>query len=132
MVEFTMPDLAAVMRAAVRGLVDRLGTEQRRQLVFPFDGDMHKRWTYFPGQRPGLRLGDLSDEQLESALDLLQLVHSVRGWSDTQLVIRSVRACSSSTTTPRTGANHIHSVWRDLRRDFAGDLLAQHYAGVRH
>jgi hypothetical protein len=29
-------------------------------------------------------------------------------------------------------ANHIHSVWRDLRRDFAGDLLAQHYAGVRH
>ncbi len=22
--------------------------------------------------------------------------------------------------------------WRDLRRDFAGDLLAQHYAGVRH
>ena len=29
-------------------------------------------------------------------------------------------------------ANHIHSVWRDLRRDFGGDLLAQHYAGVRH
>ena len=30
------------------------------------------------------------------------------------------------------GANHIHLVRRDLRRDFAGDLLAQHYAGVRH
>ena len=88
MVELTMPDLAAAMRAAVRGLFDRLDTEQRRQLVFPFDGDLHKRWTYFPGQRPGLRLGDLSDEQLEPALDLLQLVHSVRGWSDTQLVIR--------------------------------------------
>jgi hypothetical protein len=29
-------------------------------------------------------------------------------------------------------ANHIHSVWRNLRRDFAGDLLAQHYAGMRH
>ena len=88
MVELTMPDLAAAMRAAVRGLVDRLDTEQRRQLVFPFDGDMHKRWTYLPGQRPGLRLGELSEEQLEPALDLLQLVHSVRGWSDTQLVIR--------------------------------------------
>jgi hypothetical protein len=88
MVELTMPDLAAAMRAAVRGLVGRLDTEQRRQLVFPFDGDMHKRWTYLPGQRPGLRLGDLSDEQLEPALGLLQLVHSVRGWSDTQLVIR--------------------------------------------
>ena len=45
MVELTMPDLAAAMRVAVRGLVDRLDTEQRRQLVFPFDGDMHKRWT---------------------------------------------------------------------------------------
>src|SRR5215213_5922287 len=88
MVELTMPDLAAAMRAAVRGLVDRLDTEQRRRVVFSFDGDMHKQWTYFPGQRPGLRLGDLSDEQLEWALDLLQLVHSVRGWSDTQLVIR--------------------------------------------
>ena len=81
MVELTMPDLAAAMRAAVRGLIDRLDTEQRRRVVFPFDGDMHKRWTYFPGERPGLRLGDLSDAQLEPALDLLQLVHSVRGWS---------------------------------------------------
>src|SRR6187200_2252865 len=88
MTERTMPDLAAAMRAAVRSLVDRLDTEQRRQLVFPFDGDLHKRWTYLPGQRPGLRLGEVSEDQLEPALDLLQLLHSVRGWSDTQLVIR--------------------------------------------
>ena len=26
------------------------------------------------------------------------------------------------------GANHIHSVWRDLRRDWGGDLLGEHYA----
>ena len=51
MVELTMPDLAAAMRAAVRGLVDRLDAERRRQLVFLFDGDMHKQWTYLPGQR---------------------------------------------------------------------------------
>ena len=53
MVELTMPDLAAAMRAAVRGLVDRLDTEQRRQLVFPFDGDTHKRWTYLRVSDPG-------------------------------------------------------------------------------
>ena len=88
MAELTMPDLAAAMRAVVGGLVEGLDSEQRRRVVFPFDGDLHKRWTYLPGQRTGLRLGDLSDEQLEPALDLLQLVHSVRGWSDTQLVIR--------------------------------------------
>jgi hypothetical protein len=45
-----------------------------------------QRWTYFPGQRPGLRLGELSDEQLEPALVVLQLVDSVRGWCDTPLV----------------------------------------------
>ena len=53
MVELTMPDLAAAMRAAVRGLVGRLDTEQRRQLVFPFDGDMHKRWTTSLVSDPG-------------------------------------------------------------------------------
>src|SRR5687768_445080 len=112
MVEFTMPDLAAAMRAAVRGLVDRLDTEQRRQLVFSFDGDMHKRWTYLPGQRPGLQLGDLSDEQLESAFDLLRLVHSVRGWSDTQLVIRieAVRRELSLQQAGRTGVDPYRSL----------------------
>jgi Protein of unknown function (DUF3500) len=28
------------------------------------------------------------------------------------------------------GANHIHSVWRDLRDDWGGDLLARHYAAA--
>ncbi|MGH8776045.1 MAG: DUF3500 domain-containing protein [Jiangellaceae bacterium] len=29
-------------------------------------------------------------------------------------------------------ANHIHSVWRDLRNDWGGDLLAAHYASNPH
>jgi hypothetical protein len=28
--------------------------------------------------------------------------------------------------------NHIHTVWRDLERDFGGDLLRKHYALVAH
>jgi hypothetical protein len=100
-----MPDLAAAMRAAVRGLVDRLDTEQRRQLVFRFDGDMQKRWTYLPGQRPGLRLGDLNNERLEPALDLLQHLHSARGWSDTQLVIR-IEAAGESCRSSRSRSPH--------------------------
>jgi hypothetical protein len=27
-------------------------------------------------------------------------------------------------------ANHIHTVWRDLERDFGGDLLEEHYRKV--
>jgi hypothetical protein len=112
MAELTTKELAAAMRAAVRGLVDRLNSEQLRRSVFPFDLDLHKRWTYLPGQRPGLRLGELSDEQLEPALDLLQVVHSVRGWSDTQLVIRieAVRRELSLQQTRRAGVDP----YRDL------------------
>jgi hypothetical protein len=29
-------------------------------------------------------------------------------------------------------ANHIHSVWRDLRNDFGGDLLRAHYETGHH
>jgi hypothetical protein len=33
------------------------------------------------------------------------------------------RSCLS-TTTPQNNANHIHTVWRDLRLDWGEDLLA--------
>ena len=55
MVELTVPDLAAAMRAAVRGLVDRLDTEQRRQLVFGFDQIADSR----PHRRGEIRHGEL-------------------------------------------------------------------------
>lgn len=32
----------------------------------------------------------------------------------------------------QTNANHIHTVWRDLRHDFGGDLLADHYRKHTH
>jgi hypothetical protein len=30
------------------------------------------------------------------------------------------------------GANHVHTVWRDVAHDWATDLLAQHYSAVPH
>ena len=32
----------------------------------------------------------------------------------------------------QNGANHIHTVWRDLENDFGGDLLRRHYARQPH
>lgn len=32
----------------------------------------------------------------------------------------------------QSGANHIHTVWRDLENDFGGDLLRTHYARQDH
>jgi hypothetical protein len=31
----------------------------------------------------------------------------------------------------QNNANHIHTIWRDLERDFGGDLLRAHYAQHR-
>jgi hypothetical protein len=31
-----------------------------------------------------------------------------------------------------SGANHVHTVWRDLENDFGGDLLRRHYARQPH
>ena len=112
MVELPMPDLGAAMRASARDLVDNLDSEQRRRVVFPFGGDLHKQWTYLPGERPGVRLGDLSDDQLELALDLLRLVHSVRGWSDAQLVIR-IEAVRRELSLQKAGRTSVDP-YRDL------------------
>ena len=30
------------------------------------------------------------------------------------------------------GANHVHSVFRDLENDFLGDVLRRHYAETAH
>jgi hypothetical protein len=32
----------------------------------------------------------------------------------------------------QSGANHIHTVWRDLENDFGRDLLRRHYARQPH
>jgi hypothetical protein len=32
----------------------------------------------------------------------------------------------------QNNANHIHTVWRDLQRDFGGDLLREHYRSHHH
>ncbi|WP_230208143.1 DUF3500 domain-containing protein [Microlunatus sp. Gsoil 973] len=112
MAEFSMPDLAAAMRAAARALIDQLDREQRRSAVFGFEPELHRQWTYLPGDRPGVRLGDLSDAQLESALDLLQLVHSVRGWSDAQLVI-AIEAARRALALQQAGRTDLDP-YRDL------------------
>lgn len=33
---------------------------------------------------------------------------------------------------PQGGANHVHSVWRDLENDFGHDLSRKHYARQPH
>ncbi len=42
------------------------------------------------------------------------------------------RHSSSSSTTCRSSANHIHSVWRDFNGDFGEDVLKSHYKSAHN
>jgi len=84
----SMTDLARRMRLAAGRVLDSLHPDQRCAATAPFDLIAHRLWTFFPGERPGARLGDLDDDQLGLALDLLASVHSQRALADAHLVIR--------------------------------------------
>jgi hypothetical protein len=85
----SMPQLAQAMRRAALDLLDSLDADQRRPVTGRFEPQEWHRWTYLPGTRPGLRLGQLTSEQRDRAFDLLHTAFSRRGVSDLQLVLRT-------------------------------------------
>ena len=82
------------MGERIATFLDDLDATQRAQATVDFDTPDHKVWTYLPGDRPGLKLADLTVEQREVALSLLDLACSVdgamtaRGIMDVELIRR--------------------------------------------
>ena len=74
-------------RDAARALLDSLNPEQRAKISAPFDTPDHQVWTYLPGDRPGLTLGELSDAQRPLAFRLLEIACSERGMADARSVM---------------------------------------------
>jgi hypothetical protein len=64
---------------AARALVAGLAPEQARMLGGSLDDPRLREWTYLPGDRPGLSLADMSDDQRESALALIESAHGPVG-----------------------------------------------------
>ena len=84
------------MGERIATFLDDLDATQRAQATVDFDTPDHKEWTYLPGDRPGLKLADLTVEQREVALSLLDLACSVdgamtaRGIMDVELIRRQL------------------------------------------
>ncbi|MEM7011957.1 MAG: DUF3500 domain-containing protein [Verrucomicrobiota bacterium] len=59
-----------------------LSEDLRKQAALPFDSDEKSRWTNVPPRGPqgGVRLGDLNEQQLQQACDLLATVLSPQGY----------------------------------------------------
>ena len=77
----TSPSPAA-MAGAARAFLESLDDDLREQCALPLDSDERQRWTNVPprAEEEGARLGDLNEEQLERASDLLAVVLSPQGY----------------------------------------------------
>jgi hypothetical protein len=71
----TVPTIAA----AVVDFLESLDGDARVRATAPFDTPDHREWTYLPDERPGVRLSDLTVEQRELALALLDVGCSSSG-----------------------------------------------------
>jgi hypothetical protein len=74
-------------RDAAVELLASLSPELRAKITAPFDTPDHQVWTYLPGDRPGVTLGELSLEQRRLALRLLEIALSERGLADARSVM---------------------------------------------
>jgi hypothetical protein len=64
---------------AARALLASVDPEQARALGESLHDPRLREWTYLPGDRPGLSLSDMSPDQRESALALLESAHGPLG-----------------------------------------------------
>ncbi|MFI5707968.1 DUF3500 domain-containing protein [Kribbella sp. NPDC051620] len=74
-------------RDAAFELLAALSPGLRAKATAPFDTPDHQVWTYLPGDRPGVTLGELSVEQRRLALRLLEIALSERGLADARSVM---------------------------------------------
>lgn len=71
--------------AAAQRFLDTLDDSQRGKVVFDFkDEEQRKRWSNLPAgifRRAGLRMGDLTDEQRDAAMEVLEAALSTQGYT---------------------------------------------------
>ena len=75
------------MASAAQALIASLDEQQRKQIVLPFGDSERTDWSYLPGRREGLSLGEMNDTQRSAAFDLLHTALSQQGYEKTTGVI---------------------------------------------
>lgn len=67
--------------------LEAFSTMEQRSLLLPFDHSERTDWSYLPGRRAGLALGDMTELQREAGLALLRSALSDMGYRKTTGVI---------------------------------------------
>ncbi len=111
-----------------------LGTltrEQREKASFEVSSDERMNWHYIPRPRKGLSFKEMDGLQRRFAFVLIAAGLSRDGWRKAmgimglEKILGEMEGKAGRFDT-QNNANHIHSVWRDLRNDWGEDLLKSH------
>ena len=127
-----MSESTADLRAAARQFLDGLDATGRHAALAPFAVDDRKVWTYLPGPRPGVAVGDLDDSGRESLDDLLGVTLSAMGADRTRRVmtlddtLREVERSAGKGGWERRGSDRY---WVRVLGDPDDEVWAWHLGG---
>ncbi len=70
------PDAVKRMTAAASAFLNTLDDSQRAKATFPFEGDERYEWAYTPIERNGLLLREMSQQQRDAAMAMMDTAYS--------------------------------------------------------
>lgn len=70
------PDAAKRMTTAANAFLNALDAGQRARASFPYEGDERYEWAYTPIERNGLLLRDMTQEQRDAAMAMIDTAYS--------------------------------------------------------
>lgn len=79
--------MTGILAAHVTDFLEALDADQHRHATVDFETDDRRAWTYLPGDRPGLMLGEMTTEQRHLALSILDDACSAAGAMTARAVI---------------------------------------------
>ena len=127
-----MGEPAKVLRATARRFVDALDDAGRTAAMADFDTADRKVWTYLPGPRPGVAVGDLSDVARGALDELLGVTLSAMGADRTRQVmnlddvLREVERSAGRSGWQRRSSERY---WARILGDPDDDVWAWHLGG---
>lgn len=81
------PEAVKRMTSAANAFLNTLDASQRATASFPFEGDERYEWAYTPIDRNGLLISDMSQEQRDAALAMMDTAYSDSGKKSAHQII---------------------------------------------
>ncbi|MDX1654975.1 MAG: DUF3500 domain-containing protein [Candidatus Competibacteraceae bacterium] len=119
------------MAALATSFVETLTPGQRSRVVLPLEGDNRLDWHYFPRQRAGLHLMNMTEPQAVAAQGLLRFALSEVGWRKVEQ-IRQLEAVLNELfhQSHRDPGDYAMTVFGDPRRDRWGWRFEGHHLSL--